>query len=139
MSDSLGELLPDAARALRRRWMTALAPWDLSPHHTRALRRIAELGTPRLSVVADGLRIAARSVTDVVDALEQRGLVAREPDPADRRAVCVRITVDGERVMAEIGAARRRESEEWFGRLSRKQQDDLAALLVLLLDEDDRC
>ncbi len=139
MSDSLGELLPDAARSLRRRWLAALAPWDLSPHHIRALRRIAELGSPRLSVVAEGLRIAPRSATDVVDALEERSLVAREPDPSDRRAVCVRLTPEGEQVMGEIGAARRREADAWFGRLTGAQQDDLARLLAVLLEDDDRC
>lgn len=136
MSDSLGELLPDAARALRRRWIAALAPWDLSPHHIRALRRIHELGTPRLSQVAEALRIAPRSATDVVDALERRGLVVREADPADRRATCVHLTDEGARVMAEIGAARRRESDAWFGRLTARQREDLAALLAVLLEDD---
>ena len=43
----------------------------------------------RPSVLAERLHIAARSATEVVDALEERGLVERGPDPDDRRATLV--------------------------------------------------
>ena len=73
----LGELLMRATRGLRRRWAAALEPWDLSPHHARALHVVGDLGAPRLGTVAERLRIAPRSATEVVDALEERGLVER--------------------------------------------------------------
>jgi DNA-binding MarR family transcriptional regulator len=40
----------------------------------------------RLSELSEHLHIAPRSATEVVDALESRGLVRRRPDPDDRRA-----------------------------------------------------
>src|SRR3954469_6136165 len=95
---SLDDLLLGAARALRRRWATGLGP-DLSPHDARALRVIGHHGPTRLGVVADHLRIAPRSATDVVDRLESRGLVHRSPDPADRRAMTVALTAEGESVL----------------------------------------
>jgi DNA-binding MarR family transcriptional regulator len=45
-------------------------------------------------------------MTRLVDGLERDGLVTREPDPADRRAVRVRATKDGRRVLIE-GRGRR--------------------------------
>ena len=71
------------------RWPSGLGP-DLSPHDARALRVIGHHGPTRLGVVAEHLRIAPRSATDVVDRLESRGLVHRTPDPDDRRAMTVR-------------------------------------------------
>src|SRR6478735_8202137 len=114
---ALDELLLGAARALRRTWSSGLGP-ELSPHDARALRVIGHHGPTRLGVVADHLRIAPRSVTDVVDRLEQRGLVTRAPDPADRRALTVSLTDRGQAVLAEVDEARRVESADFFGVLS---------------------
>ena len=128
---SLDELLVGAARALRRRWAGGLGP-DLTPHDARALRVIGHHGPTRLGVVADHLRIAPRSVTDVVDRLEQRGLVTRAPDPADRRALTVSLTHRGESVLAEVDEARRVESADFFGVLSERERSSLAAILTRL-------
>ncbi len=128
---SLDELLVGAARALRRRWAAGLGP-DLTPHDARALRVIGHHGPTRLGVVADHLRIAPRSVTDVVDRLEQRGLVARAPDPADRRALTVGLTDRGESVLGEVDAARRVESADFFGVLDERERSSLAAILSRL-------
>ncbi|MDD0859754.1 MarR family transcriptional regulator [Arthrobacter alpinus] len=42
-------------------------------------------GDVRLKDLAERLRIAPRSATEVVDQLEAKGLVRREADPSDRR------------------------------------------------------
>jgi DNA-binding MarR family transcriptional regulator len=125
---SLDELLMGAARALRRRWATGLGP-DLSPHDARALRVIGHHGPTRLGVVADHLRIAPRSATDVVDRLESRGLVHRSPDPADRRAMTVSLTEVGESVLAEVDEARREGAADFFGALSDRERASLATIL----------
>ena len=49
----------------------------------------------RPGALAEHLRIAPRSATEVVDDLQERGLVERAPDPADRRATLVRLTEAG--------------------------------------------
>jgi len=128
---SLDELLMGVARALRRRWASGLGP-DLSPHDARALRVIGHHGPTRLGVVADHLRIAARSATDVVDRLESRGLVQRSPDPADRRAMTVSLTPQGTSVLADVDEARRSGAEEFFGALSDRERASLATILAKL-------
>jgi DNA-binding MarR family transcriptional regulator len=130
---SLDELLLGAARALRRRWAVGLGP-ELSPHDARALRVIGHHGPTRLGVVAEHLRIAPRSATDVVDRLEARGLVDRAPDPADRRAMTVSLTPRGETVLADVDAARREGADEFFGALTERERADLAAVLARLDD-----
>ena len=128
----LDELLMGAARALRRRWSQGLGPVDLSPHDGRALRVVGRHGPTRLGAVAEHLRIAPRSATDVIDRLEERGLVAREPDPDDRRAMTVRLTPPGEAVLAQVDAARRAGAEHFFGDLTAAERASLARMLATL-------
>ena len=103
----LGDLVMRVARALRHRGAQAMAPWDLAPHHARALRVVGRHDGIRPGELAGHLRVAPRSVTDVVDALEERGLLERRPDPADRRATVLALTASGRALVAEVDAARR--------------------------------
>lgn len=128
---SLDELLMGSARALRRQWASGLGP-DLSPHDARALRVVGRHGPTRLGVVAEHLRIAPRSATDVVDRLESRGLVTRAPDPADRRAMTVVLTDEGREVLAEVDEARRQAGAAFFGVLGERDRATLARLLARL-------
>ncbi|WP_255303778.1 MarR family winged helix-turn-helix transcriptional regulator [Georgenia sp. 311] len=130
----LSDSLMQAGRALRRRWWTALEEWDVSPHQARALRTVCVQGEARLSEIAAKLRIAPRSATEVVDSLEQRGLVERRPDPADRRAVLVVATDAGRETYAVTDHARHTAAAEFFGRLSDPEREQLATLLHRLLD-----
>lgn len=118
-----------STRGLRRGWARALEPWDLTPHHARALQVVGELGSPRLGTVAERLRIAPRSATEVIDALEERALVQRAPDEGDRRAICVSLTGRGREVLAEVNDARGKAATEHFSTLSSAERDTLADLL----------
>ena len=131
---ALGELLMAAARTQRRRWRDVLAPWDLSPHHARALRVVASREGVRLSDLAETLHIAPRSATEVADALQARGLVERSPDPTDRRAVVLRVTAEGDRVQAEVDAARTADTRDLFARLTPAERTELARLLRVVVD-----
>ena len=138
---SLDELLMGAARALRRRWSAGLgdvAGIELSPHEARALRTIGHHGPTRLGVVAEHLRIAPRSATDVVDRLEFRGLVERAPDPSDRRAMTVSLTELGTDVLAQTDSLRKEGAAEFFGALTPAQRHTLALLLTKLDAEPGR-
>jgi DNA-binding MarR family transcriptional regulator len=130
----LGELLMRAARTQRRRWRDVLAPWDLSPHHARALQVVGSREGVRLSDLAEALHIAPRSATEVADALQDRGLVERTPDPTDRRAVVLRATDEGRRVQAEVDAARAADTRDLFARLSPADRAELARLLHVLTE-----
>jgi DNA-binding MarR family transcriptional regulator len=125
------------ARALRHLSRDALATWDVAPSHARALGVLARSGPVRLGELSGHLHIAARSTTDVVDSLEQRGLVRRRPDPGDRRSMFVELTAEGERVSAAIAASRAAQGERLFGRLGAEDRAQLARLLGALRDAAD--
>ena len=61
----------------------------------------------RLSELAAQLGIVPRSATSVVDDLEAAGLVARQPDPNDRRATLVYLTPDGLKILSTLREKRR--------------------------------
>jgi DNA-binding MarR family transcriptional regulator len=131
---ALGDLLMRAARTLRRRFGAVLAPWDLSPHQARALRVVSAGDGVRLSELAEALRIAPRSATEVADGLQDRGLVERAADPSDRRAVVLTATAAGRQVQREVDDARAADSAELFARLSAADRAELARILRSLTD-----
>ncbi len=133
--DSLPDMFWAVARRMRRGSSQTLAPFDLSPSHTRALRVLMRHGEMRLSALAHHLQIAARSTTEVVDALEQRGLARRSPDPDDRRATLVFATDEARSTMSAVRAARAVEAGQLFDQLSATDRRDLARILRTLLND----
>jgi DNA-binding MarR family transcriptional regulator len=132
--ETLSEAFWSVARQLRHTSQETLAPWDITPSHLRALRVLMRRGVMRLSELSDHLHIAARSTTEVVDALETRGLVERRPDPDDRRATLVVLTEHGTSVLDAIRTARGTETQRAFGRLSQADRAHLARILRKLRD-----
>jgi DNA-binding MarR family transcriptional regulator len=132
--ETLSEAFWSVARQLRHTSQETLAPWDITPSHLRALRVLTRHGAMRLSELSDHLHIAARSTTEVVDALETRDLVERRSDPGDRRATLVALTEHGTSVLDAIRAARGTEAERAFGRLSQTDRAHLARILRKLRD-----
>jgi DNA-binding MarR family transcriptional regulator len=132
--ETLAEAFWGVARTLRHLTRQTLEPWDISPSHSRALGVMIRHGVMRLSELSEHLHIAPRSTTEVVDALEQRGLVARRPDPNDRRATLVEVTDEGTRVSEAIRAVRKAEAERLFGSLSETDRIHLARILRKLRD-----
>ena len=132
--EALSEAFWAVARRLRERSAETLAPWDITPAHLRALRVLRRHGPVRLSALSEHLQIAPRSATEVVDALEARGLVRRRADPGDRRATLAEVTDHGAAILAEIRASRGAEAGRVFGRLTPDDRADLARLLSRLRD-----
>jgi DNA-binding MarR family transcriptional regulator len=129
--ESLGEEFWTVARRLRHRSVEALSAWELAPSHARALGVIAEAPI-RLSSLAERLRVAPRTVTEVVDALVDRELVERRRDPDDRRATLVALTESGRDATAAIGRARADNAAEFFSVLSKSDRAELIRILRLL-------
>jgi len=127
--ESLADAFLSVSRKLRETSQETLAPWDINPSQFRALRVLNHHGAIRLSDLSGRLHIAPRSATEVVDALESRGLVERRPDPSDRRATLAELTEHGTTVLRGIRAARGTEAERVFDRLSPADRDHLARML----------
>lgn len=131
---NLAESFWMVARRLRHLSRDAVAPWDITPSHARALAVLAHHGELRSGELADHLHVVARSVTDLVDDLVDRGLVERRSDLHDRRAVLVRLTDEGTRVAEAIAQARAVQAETFFAVLSATDRAHLTRILGRLRD-----
>ena len=67
-----------------------------------AFLHIALFGPKKMKEIANFLSTTRSNVTNVVDSLEERGLVLREMDPDDRRTFRVILTERGRRTFKEI-------------------------------------
>ncbi|WP_067484918.1 MarR family winged helix-turn-helix transcriptional regulator [Actinomadura hibisca] len=136
MESELADLLLRAARRMRRHQIDSLAPLGLTPAQARALRVIIRYAPLRMVDLAARLDIVPRSATTLVDALEEAGLVARRPDPANRRSLLVEPTGAGLDARARMSAVRREAAEELFAPLSAEQRETLHGLLAVLDDAE---
>jgi DNA-binding MarR family transcriptional regulator len=129
-AEDLGDAFGAVARRLRAASMASLSAWDVTPSQMRAIRNLtAHEGGVRSSELAHLLRIAPRSATEVIDALEAKDLVQRSPDPTDRRATLVTLTPRGIELTDEVRRARGLESERLFERLSTTDRAHLSRIL----------
>jgi DNA-binding MarR family transcriptional regulator len=133
-SSSVSDLFWAVARRLRVASRETLAPWDVTPSQLRALGTLMRHGAARPGELAKHLGIAPRSATEVVDSLEERGLVRRETDPADRRATLVVVTDAGRALGAAVRRTRAAEADRVFAGLGDADRAELERLLRRVLD-----
>ncbi|MQY06669.1 MarR family winged helix-turn-helix transcriptional regulator [Actinomadura macrotermitis] len=134
MESDLADLFVRAAKRIRRAQTERLAPLGLTPAQARVLRLVVGGGPLRMVDLADRLQVVPRSVTTLVDALEEAGLVTRTPDPANRRSLLVEPTERGRAVRAEMAGIRRQAAEEVLAPLTAEQREVLRGLLTVIDD-----
>jgi DNA-binding MarR family transcriptional regulator len=81
-------------RRMHESFHARLREHDLTPPQAIALRNLAE-GPVAMGAMADRLQCDASNMTGIADRLEERGLVERRADPADRRRVVLALTDEG--------------------------------------------
>jgi DNA-binding MarR family transcriptional regulator len=83
------------------------------------------------------LGLEKSSLTGLADRAVRRGLVRREPDPDDRRAVQVVLTEEGRELAEDFYAATCRRVDELAAGLSTQNRDRLATLLGTIVRENE--
>lgn len=79
------------------------ASHELSLPHYRVLAAISS-GSAMASRIADRLAVGKPAVSAAVDSLERRGLLERLAVEGDQRAATLRLTPEGDRLLAEVEA-----------------------------------
>jgi DNA-binding MarR family transcriptional regulator len=103
---AVGFLLSQLGYAVTRRFRAELEAVALEPRHFGLLRAIAAARNLSQQMLGESLQIPASSVVALLDQLENKGLVRRRPDPADRRVRWVELTDAGRAVLEQaIGVA----------------------------------
>src|SRR3954468_819968 len=111
------------------------AAFDLSPIQCHVLHLIDPRRRLPMRRLADTLSCDASNVTGLVDRLESRGLVRRQPSPRDRRVKVLLLTPTGARVRAQL-LRQMTGSSLPLSRLSLDQRRSLVEILEALVDEE---
>lgn len=108
---------------------------ELSGASRATLHHLSLAGPLTIGEAAQHLDRAQSVVSEIVSQLERNGLVAREPDPADRRRVLVWLTDEGRRRLVADGEVLSTDLlEHALATLSPDQQSALSAGMRALLD-----
>ena len=97
-----------------------------SPERGRLIWVIGDKSV-RAGLVAQQLKLSAGAVTELVEAVVREGLVRRETDPDDRRAVVLALTAEGRRVRERYELAAASNLAQVLGRLTAPQRRRLRA------------
>ena len=103
-------LRPSVMRLARRLRQVRVDGLDLTPSQLSAMGTLARADDQPIGALAAAEKVAAPSMTRIVNALEERGLVARTPDPTDRRQSLVSLTPSGRDLLLLL----RRRRSEWL-------------------------
>src|SRR3954470_4061785 len=121
---------------LARRQEAVFSRFGLGRGEVGALSALRIAGPPhRLSPtqLGRGLMLSSAGVTSRLDRLERRGLIARLPDPADRRGIIVELTDEGLRLVDDAVAAKTHADRQLLARLDATDVEALQGLLRKLL------
>src|SRR5271154_476313 len=123
-------LLDHLARVGRRAAEASMAPGGRRPRHLIALKLLSEHGPASQQGLAEALSLDPSNVVGLLNELEERGLITRRRDPADRRRHIVELSASGEDELACADARLSRVEDELLGALSAEERETLYGLLV---------
>jgi DNA-binding MarR family transcriptional regulator len=137
---SSGFLLARLGMGFKMKAIALLEPegfelWDYS-----VLALLAEGARETQSTIADALTVDPSRLVALLDSLEQRGLVARQRDPQDRRRHVVSITDAGKRELGRLREIIKQLEQEFLAPLEPADRKTLHELLLeLACHNDPRC
>jgi DNA-binding MarR family transcriptional regulator len=131
--DGMAARLRVVVRLLYRRVQTETGEGSPSRSEAAALAWLDERGAMTLGALAELEQVRQQSMSQSVDALQERGWVTRSPDPSDRRQVIVALTEDGRTALEAGRSARQAWIVDAMTRLlDAKERRTLAQSLELL-------
>jgi DNA-binding MarR family transcriptional regulator len=120
------------ARLVRVAFDTRLACLDLNLTQASLLGYVNEFGATTQTDLADHLGIGRAAIGSVIDRLQARGLVERQPKPDDRRVWLVAITDAGTELAAQVNDVDQVLRAELRKGLGREERQALAWFMTRL-------
>jgi DNA-binding MarR family transcriptional regulator len=113
---------------------------SIPPLQLSALATVEQHGPLRLSELARREAVTAPTMSRVLAALDDQGLVIRTPDPSDARGVRIVLSEEGATRLAEVRSHRTALVARRLARLDAEQRQILEAAMptleALLVDDD---
>lgn len=112
---------------LRKDW-----PDDVTPSRLSALATIAHGEPLPVGELAKRMAVSSPTVSHIVDALDKLDLIARQPDPHDRRICLLTTSTKGAELLEELGRRTTGTLAERIDQLPPDQRSALEAALPAL-------
>ena len=101
LRDSIPIALIRSREAVVRHFRPMLAEYDVTEQQWRVLRVLGEAGVLDATEVGSRAVVMGPSITRIIRALDERGLITRERDETDGRRVLLELTADGKKLLAD--------------------------------------
>ena len=116
-----------------KRISSLLQPFDLSPATGLVLSILADSDVPLPpNQIAERLIISRATVTGLLDSLEKRGYVQRQPHQSDRRMLLIALTDTGRQVAKAFRPVVHQYEKVWMDTLNSGEQEQLLDFLSRL-------
>ena len=135
LSGSAGYLLAQASRLLRERVDRVLSPMELSLYEYVMLRLISLDAPVSQGTLGETYGIDRTTMVGLVDRLEERDLVVRERNEADRRRYRLRLTPKGRKLLSRAVRIVRKEQQDFLSPLSSSEWETTRACLWKLVSQ----
>jgi DNA-binding MarR family transcriptional regulator len=133
-TDSLGFLLADVSRLLRRTFQQRMEGCELTFVQARVLVNISRREGIRQVELAELLELQPIALVHLIDQLAQMGLVERRPDPNDRRAYQLFLTEAAAPHLATIRQIGATIQTDMLRGLNKQQSEQFLSSLKIVRD-----
>jgi DNA-binding MarR family transcriptional regulator len=97
--------LTRAQNIVHQYFKARLAPFGVTPGQYGILKCLWDENGLTVKQIAERMYLDSSTVTGLLDRMEHKGLIKRQPDPTDRRALSVILTPAGEELEAPVSQA----------------------------------
>lgn len=128
-----GSVLREVARLYTRAQRVVADCCSTTNTQCHLLGELGRAGPLPLSELGARVFLEKSWVSRAVDAMVERGLVTKEPNPADARSWLVTLTAEGERTVKELDRTLDEHADHLLGSLSARERADVERSLLLLM------
>jgi DNA-binding MarR family transcriptional regulator len=132
---TLAFLLSQVGIHAARQFAERIAEVDLQPPLFRVLNLVDAAEGQSQQAIGEAVEVPPSRMVALVDELEQRGLVERRPDPADRRVRALFLTAKGRRTLARGREIAKQHEKDLTRGMAAADRKLLTELLQKMVDE----
>ena len=133
-SGSLAFLLAQVGAHSAARFAERLAPLQVAPAHAGILRVLGQADGLSQQALGERLRVFPSRLVELLDGLEERGLVERRASPTDRRCHALYLTEKGREILEQIDHVASEHQDALCSALTEAERTQLATLLRRIAD-----
>ena len=132
-SDRSGAMLREVARLYTRAQRVVADCCRMTNTQCHLLGELSRSGPLPLSELGTRVMLEKSWVSRAVDSMVERGLVTKQPNPADARSLLVTLTKEGRRTADELERTLTSHAQQLLGSLTSRERASVEASLVLLM------